>query len=68
VSLEIAYLIVELFEAYALIGIAFAIAFLPRAVARFDPGMAGAPRALRLLIAPGVVALWPLFFMRWITR
>ena len=64
--LEIAQLTVELFEAYALVGVGFAVLFLSRAVARIDPGVAGAPRTLRLLIFPGVVALWPLFFMRWI--
>ena len=66
-SLTIARVVVVALEAYAVAGVAFAAAFLPRAVARMDPRVAGAPRTLRLLILPGVVALWPLFARRWIT-
>lgn len=65
--LEIAQVIVGFFAAYALAGLGFAMMFLPRAVARFDPRVAGAPKTLRLLILPGVVALWPLFAWRWMT-
>ena len=65
--LEIAQLAVGVFEAYALAGLGFAMLFLPRAVTRLDTRVAGAPRTLRLLILPGVVALWPLFASRWIT-
>ena len=64
--LHIARVIVALIEGYAAAGIAFAIAFLPRAIARLDPRVTGAPWTLRLLILPGVVALWPLFATRWI--
>ena len=64
--LEIAQVIVGVFEAYALVGLGFAMLFLPRAVARLDPRVAGAPKTLRLLILPGIVALWPLFAWRWI--
>lgn len=66
--LEIAQVIVEIFEAYALAGLGFAMLFLPRAVVHLDPRVAGAPRTLRLLILPGVVALWPLFAWRWFSR
>ena len=65
--LEIAQFVVGAFEAYALAGVGFALMFLPRAVTRLDPRVAGAPKTLRLLILPGVVALWPLFAWRWIT-
>ena len=65
--LEIAQVVVAAFEAYALAGVGFALIFLPRAVARLDPRVAGAPKTLRLLILPGLVALWPLFAWRWIT-
>ena len=65
-TLEIAQVIVATFEAYVLAGVGFALLFLPRAVARIDPRVAGSPRTLRLLILPGVVALWPLFAWRWI--
>jgi hypothetical protein len=68
VPLEIAQVIVDIFEAYALAGLGFAMLFLPRAVVHLDPRVAGAPRTLRLLILPGVVALWPLFAWRWYSR
>jgi hypothetical protein len=64
---EVAEAVVATFEAYMFAGVAFAVVFLPRAVARLDPRVAGAPKTLRLLILPGVVAFWPLFAWRWIT-
>jgi hypothetical protein len=67
VSLVIAEAVVGVFEAYVLAGVAFALMFLPRGVTRLDPRVAGAPKTLRLLILPGVVALWPLFAWRWTT-
>ena len=65
-SLEIAQFVVGAFEAYASAGVGFALIFLPRGVARLDARVAGAPKTLRLLILPGIVALWPLFAWRWI--
>jgi hypothetical protein len=66
VSLEIARVIVALFELYALAGVMFAVLFLPRGVTRLDPRVAGAPKTLRLLILPGIAALWPLLVWRWL--
>jgi len=66
VSLAIAQFVVSVVEAYVLVGVAFALMFLPRGVTRLDPRVAGAPKILRLLILPGIVALWPLFAWRWI--
>jgi len=65
VPLEIAQVIVATFEVYVVAGVIFALLFLPRAVVRMDPRVGGAPRTLRLLILPGVVALWPLLAWRW---
>ena len=65
--LELAQVVVALFELYALAGLVFAVLFLPRAVARIDPRVAASSKALRLMILPGVAALWPLFAWRWIT-
>jgi hypothetical protein len=67
VSLALAQFIVALFEGYTLAGVVFAALFLPRAVTRLDPRVAHAPVALRLLILPGLVALWPLFAWRWLS-
>jgi hypothetical protein len=66
-SLQFARFVVAVFEAYALTGVGFALMFLPRGVTRLDSRVAGAPKTLRLLILPGVAALWPLFAWRWIT-
>lgn len=65
-SLVIAQFLVGAFEAYGAFGVAFALMFLPRGVTRVDPRVAAAPKTLRLLILPGIVALWPLFAWRWI--
>ena len=65
-SLDVAQQVVAVFEVYALAGLGFAVLFLPRGVARLDPRVAAAPKMVRLLILPGVVALWPLFASRWI--
>jgi hypothetical protein len=59
--------VVAAFEAYAVAGVGFALISLPRTLARLDPRVAGAPATLRVLIMPGIVALWPLFAWRWIT-
>jgi hypothetical protein len=44
VTVEIAQVVVALFQAYALAGLAFAALFLPRAIARLDPGSQGRQR------------------------
>lgn len=66
-QLALAQIIVAAFEVYALAGMVFALLFLPRAIARMDPGIAPAPLTLRVLLMPGIVALWPLFAWRWAT-
>lgn len=64
--IETARTVVTLVELYALTGIVFAVVFLARGIARVDPRIAESPSVLRLLILPGVTALWPLFAWRWI--
>ena len=64
---DVAQVIVAMCELYALAGLVFAAVFLPRAVARLDPRVADAPISLRLLILPGVAALWPLLAWRWMS-
>jgi hypothetical protein len=65
-SLQAAGLVANLLEAYLLVGVGFAVVFLPRAAARVDPHLGGSPLAVRLLILPGVAALWPLMAWRWL--
>lgn len=66
VSMTVARLIATFLEAYAAVGVLFAAAFLPRSVLRLDPRLARSPVSVRLLILPGVAALWPLFLRRWL--
>jgi hypothetical protein len=60
-------LVVSLATAYAACGAAFVLVVLPRLILRLDPGLRGASVAVRLLIAPGLAALWPVFAWRLLT-
>jgi hypothetical protein len=61
-----AELFVGALTGYAAVGFVFAIAFLARGVSRIDGQAAGAGLGFRLMIFPGVAALWPLLLKRWI--
>ena len=50
---------------YAVIGLVFAIAFVARGAGRVDPAALAAPVGFRLLVLPGVAAVWPLLAWRW---
>jgi hypothetical protein len=50
---------------YAGAGLLFALAFLARGVERIDAAARGATLGFRLVVLPGVVALWPLLVRRW---
>ncbi|HEX9800487.1 MAG TPA: hypothetical protein VGC00_10015 [Thermoanaerobaculia bacterium] len=50
---------------YAAAGLVFALAFVARGVERVDPAARGATLGFRLIVLPGVVALWPLLARRW---
>ena len=64
-SLAAAQVAAAILETYVVAGIAFALVFLPRGAARVDPGIARSPITVRLLLAPGVVLLWPVLARRW---
>jgi hypothetical protein len=51
--------------AYICFGGAFAVPFLVRGVTRIDPASHGSSWRFRLLIMPGVVALWPVLAVKW---
>ncbi len=51
---------------YAAIGVGFAIAFVVWGVGRVDVAARNAGPGFRLLIMPGVAALWPLMLRRWL--
>lgn len=52
--------------AYIAAGALFAVAFVLRGVRAVDPAARGTGVAFKLLILPGVAALWPLMAWRWI--
>ena len=51
---------------YAAAGALFAVALFARGLRVVDPVAADGPVGFKLLIAPGVVALWPVLLRRWI--
>lgn len=51
---------------YAAVGAAFAMVFVSRGVGQLDPNAQGTGIGFRMLIAPGVVALWPVLAARWL--
>jgi hypothetical protein len=57
---------VHLMTLYAVCGIVFAAAFVWAGVQRIDPNARGSGIAFRMIILPGVAALWPLMLRRWI--
>ncbi len=65
--MEIANALLSLAGVYLWIGVAVAAAFLAWGVDRIDPSARGA-WLFRILVAPGVVGLWPLVAARWIAR
>ena len=50
---------------YLGLGLLFALAFVTRGVSKVDPAARGATTGFRVLIVPGVAALWPLLAWRW---
>ena len=50
---------------YLLVGVVFALAFVGWGVGRIDPDARTGTWGFRVLIFPGVVALWPVLARRW---
>ena len=65
--METADALLTLVAIYLWIGIAVTVAFLAWGVDRIDPSARGAS-LFRILVAPGVVGLWPLVAVRWLAR
>ena len=62
----VARLVVQAAGAYVAVGVAFALAFLWRGFERVDPAARESSPGFRLIVLPGVVALWPLLARRWL--
>lgn len=52
---------------YAAAGTVFTLVFLLFGVTRIDTGAKGAGLGFRLMILPGLIALWPLMLIRWLS-
>ena len=66
--MQIAQFIVNVGALYAAAGLLFALLFVTFGVARIDAAAKGADLGFRLLILPGVAALWPWLAWRWLTN
>ncbi len=66
VDVRVAQVVVGACLAYAAAGIAFALAFVARGVRLVDAAAADGTVGFRVLILPGVAALWPLLAWRWL--
>ena len=64
--MEVAEVLVKALTAYGLIGAVFAVAFVTMGIQRVDSVAEHAPLGFRLIVLPGVAALWPLLLVRWL--
>lgn len=64
--LTVANTVVLIVGLYLAAGLLFAVPFVLRGVNRIDPAAPGSSWGFRLIIVPGVVALWPLLARRWL--
>jgi hypothetical protein len=64
--MHVAELLVDGLAAYGLIGTVFAVAFVMMGIQRVDSVAEHAPLGFRLIVLPGVAALWPLMLVRWL--
>jgi hypothetical protein len=63
---EWAQTIVEAVALYFAAGAVFAVLFLSLGLRRLDPIAAAGPLRFKLIIAPGIIALWPLMIALWL--
>jgi hypothetical protein len=64
----LAWILVGVAGVYAAIGLVFGLFFIVRGVGRLDPAAAEGTPGFRVVILPGVVALWPLLMRRYQER
>ena len=64
--MQFAELFVTALTVYGLAGIAFAGGFVIFGIHRVDPVAEHSTIGFRLIVVPGVAALWPLLLTRWL--
>ena len=64
-AVQIVSILLILAGLYLLIGIVFYFPFMRTGVHLIDDGVKKAPRFFKILIFPGVVALWPILLKKW---
>lgn len=64
--MAVAQVLVVILAVYAGLGAVFAGVFLSTGIQRIDSQAEGASLGFRLIIFPGVAALWPLLLKRWL--
>jgi hypothetical protein len=62
----VAELMVAVLTSYAAFGLAFGLLFVVIGIHRVDAQAKGASIGFRLIILPGVAAMWPLLLARWV--
>lgn len=67
-SIETANLVLMSIGIYIGIGVLFGLAFISFGAGKIDPAAKTMPLRARLLILPGVAALWPLMLVKWFTQ
>ena len=64
--MQVAEFFVAALAVYGLAGAVFAVAFVLFGIHRIDPVAEHSPTGFRLIVIPGVAALWPLLLTRWL--
>lgn len=60
-----AQVLITIAGVYALVGLVFALVFLPFGARRIDPAARGAAWGFYVLIFPGTAVLWPVVLAKW---
>jgi hypothetical protein len=65
-STGLATAVIALFGIYVAVGAVFALLFHVRGLTQLDRAAEHGSRGFRIVITPGVIALWPLLARRWL--
>jgi hypothetical protein len=64
-GLDLAHAVLWAGGLYAGIGALVGVPFVISGIGRIDPAAKASPWTFRLLVLPGVIAMWPLLLLRW---